>query len=228
MKPPISYMTVVEPVREVSWQARTDFAPVQAYLANESVQPIQQDGYAHWLISAVDTTYKGIRFQELSFSVALEPDPADSDTPRYFLVHAFNSRAWFAWVERVMFGCPYYPAQVQFDHSSLQVMREGKRVWGWDAISTGVGSSTYASWEGEIHLPKDLNRSYKGGAFFYAHLEGETQEHQGQVSIHANETDDPFFSWLAFVHLQVERWYERPQGIHRKSRTYPRHSKTKP
>ena len=220
MNPPIQYMTIVEPVREVTWQGRTDFAPVQAFLASESCHPIPLDGQAHWLISAVDTSYKGIRFQELSFSVAVEPTHPKRSIPDYFLVHAFNSRGWFAWVERVFFGCPYYPAETHFDHSSLRVVREGMPLWEVSMNSEQQVQTAYQVWEGEIHLPKVHNRSRKGSAFFYARLEGNATEHLGMTNIQYPELTDPFFSLLKTSHLTITRWHERPQGSHRKSQTY--------
>ncbi|MBK8030527.1 MAG: hypothetical protein IPK17_13690 [Chloroflexi bacterium] len=89
MTQPIEYVTIVEPVLEVTLIGTADRAVWAPHfdLGAQTADPVTV------VLSAVETTYMGVRFRELSLSLLL-------DDAKGILVHAFNSSRMFAFIER--------------------------------------------------------------------------------------------------------------------------------
>ena len=219
----IDYMTVIEKVREVTIHGLADLAPWQAFLADEAFPPFSSDGKAQLLISAVDAKYMGIRFQELSFSVATTSSTNPLNSNGYFLAHAFNSRPLFAMAERRFFQTPYYPAKIDFDTHNLRLSKDNTILF---EITLSQQSSClakeYRLWEGTIHLPKALRKKQNLRHYFHARLEGNAEIYNGNVdSIHINSIKDiPVLDVLEKSNLTVNEWHVRANGKHSKSKTY--------
>lgn len=84
MTNPIDYVTVIEPVYEVTLFGTAELAPWQHLLQDESLPIAPIDGRAALLLSVIDSKYMGVRFQEFSISVSVGQD-------RYFFPHALLS-----------------------------------------------------------------------------------------------------------------------------------------
>src|SRR5205809_54806 len=105
----IKWAARLKGVREVSLLGTANLAYWKSRLPAEGLVPAEQDGRAKVLVIAAAALFKGISFAEVSFSIVLatgrNSDPSDA-----YLVHAYNSRRFFALCERVFFATPYYHA----------------------------------------------------------------------------------------------------------------------
>ena len=99
---PVKFVATVYPVREVSLLGSADFAFWADRLAADHLVPMAIEGEARVMICASDAKYMGIRFRELSISIFCQRQDGNQQEAVY-LLQAFNSMRWFAWVERRMF-----------------------------------------------------------------------------------------------------------------------------
>ena len=102
----VKFVATVYPVREVSLLGSADFAFWADRLAADHLVPQACEDQARAMINASDAKYLGIRFRELSISIFCQRRDGNQQEAVY-LVQAFNSVRWFAWVERSMFSTPY-------------------------------------------------------------------------------------------------------------------------
>jgi len=89
-----------------------DAGPLTEYLARWGLSPKVSDGKGEVWIILGDMKWKGIRFQELSTSIALEDSASIAGHQPAFLIHAYNSNRFFAWSERVFFKTPFIAASI--------------------------------------------------------------------------------------------------------------------
>jgi len=111
----MKYHVEINHVREVSLVGHSDLAFWKRQLRDEALFPASIDGKATVLISSVAARFNGIRFRELSFSVAICRRENGPDVDGVYLVHAFNSNRFFALVERIFFHTPYYKGDIRVD-----------------------------------------------------------------------------------------------------------------
>jgi hypothetical protein len=115
-RPAIKYVAEVSPVKEVTLHGLADLSFWQEQLAAEGLTPLAQDGKAQLFISATEARFKGIRFRECLIGIHVQRVNAEpDDMPAMFLLHAWNSLRLFAWIERTLFGTPYYPGQIKVE-----------------------------------------------------------------------------------------------------------------
>lgn len=194
-------------------------------LGGEGFHPVPFEGQARVLVSATNAKFHRIPFRELSFSVFVSRRMGSLDAEGLYLVHAFNSVRFFAFVERTLFSTPYYPAALEVDLGpSVGIeLREKARVPFRAAMSQRPsGSASEDGWEGPIFLPR------KGGAagkLFFARLRGETtvapfDPSSDTVTIEPSPTH-PIFDWLVRSAFTPREWTLRPSATHGKSKTVP-------
>ena len=212
----INYVTVIDKVREVSLFGKANAATLTPLLKTEGLAPYSEDGQVGVLVSAVDARYKGIRFQELSVSIAVASDG-------YFLAHAFNSIKPFAFAERFFFQTPYYHAAVRVEPNHL-VLSRGNHCIFEAALSPQATYSDegYQRWEGAIHLPRKLRKQADVPHLFYAILEGEMTSYAPTLDTLTIQPmpDTDIFRMLYEAHLTIEQWCVRSNARHSKSKTY--------
>src|SRR4029079_4652040 len=97
---PITFAADIQPVREVSLLGSAGLNFWKQRCENEGLTPIEREGKAQLLIIAAAMRFKRIRFRELSFSVLVRREQKEAA----FLVHAFNTVRFFAFVERSLFA----------------------------------------------------------------------------------------------------------------------------
>lgn len=222
-QPPLA--AAIEPVREVTLSLLADLDVWKALLAQEGLRPAVTDGKARLIITASDSVFKGVPFRELAISVHVEP-PREGLAPEgHFLVHAYNSSRFFAFIERAVFHTPYYHAQVSVNPklpASIRVSRDGN-----DCFRATMGESrsprsdAAERMHGPIYLPR--GSAVEGGKLFYATLEGQTQTYdfnpaQDAVVV-SPSAPEAVFRALRDSHVQGEEWIIRERGRHAKSRT---------
>lgn len=109
----VEYITTIPHVREVMIAGTTDAEFWRARLQQANLYPFARDGKADLLISATHLKWMGMPASELVISVAACTNPDAQKTDGPFLIAAFNSVAWMAWMERTMFKTGYESAQIQ-------------------------------------------------------------------------------------------------------------------
>ena len=216
MTNPIDYVTVIEPVYEVTLFGTADLAPWQHLLQDEGLPIAPIDGRAALLLSVIDSKYMGMRFQEFSISVSVGQD-------RYFFPHAYNSIGLFALAERRMFRTPYYQGNIHIDQRHITLSHG--RITVFEATlppSVTKVSSADECWEISIHLPKHLRQTAAIPHYFHARLEGHTEHYPAEsaaISIMPT-VEDVALRRLKDSHFRLLEWRVRPTARHSKSKTY--------
>ena len=108
---PVKYLAEIRNVREICLVGSADFEFWKTHLGPSQLTPTNFAGHAHVLVSAVKLKWMGIRFEELSIAIPI--DPPDSSTHSVYLASAFNTSQLLAWCERTFFQTPYEHAQIE-------------------------------------------------------------------------------------------------------------------
>ncbi len=221
---PPAYITTVPHVREVILEGTADYAFWQAKLTPEGLTPLRDDGQAVLLVSATRLRWMGLRFNELSISVALCQHDDCAAPDALYLLHAFNSLPLLAWTERTFFRTPYFPAAFQFQHelpAHFSVSVGEQRLLRADmAPRTTPAIPDVELWEGPIYLPPRDASARRD--HFFASLGGETQVfpfHKADVFDVSPQPDVPVLQWLADSHFAGRAWRLRTGATHAKSAT---------
>jgi hypothetical protein len=221
------YDVEVSPVREVSLVANADWDFWRRKLEPEGVTPARIDGRAELLVCGASARFKGIRFRELSFSVAVCRDPAGATRDAMFLVRAFNSIRFFAWVERTFFRTPYYAGDVTVDvgppaksglttNGTARLRAEMNGAAGRTPLRTGDDG-----WEGPILLPRF--RPTDEAKMFRAKLAGLTRVYEFSTAddvLRIEPTSEhEVFADLAASDFRGREWHVREAAYHGKAKT---------
>ncbi len=166
------YQVIVHDVKEVSLYGRADLGYWQAHLAREGLAPFDDGGQAELLLIAADMVWMGVRFTELSVSVALAPAGAPDQRAGMYLAQAFNSVRWFAWVERTLFQTPYYPARTQVSAQAPVsiTLHDGAAVTFRAALAptTPLASRGPGRCAGPVYLPSAITQTRQTEQLFFA------------------------------------------------------------
>ncbi len=232
---PRKFDVVVSPVREVTLIGRADLGYWQHYLAVHDLHPTDASGNAEMLLSSCEARFKGIRFRELSVSVFVTQHAGGRSRDGAFLVRAFNSIRFFAFVERTMFRTPYYPQQVALDPQVPAFMRLGDAAQPvlHAAMSKNVVTSdntahpaTPDGWQGPIFLPDLRSPQAASPRLFYGSLTGETQTiAYGSVADTfelGSPESEPIVPILIESQFAPHEWILRAAATHGKSKTTKR------
>jgi hypothetical protein len=210
----INYVTVISPVKEVSLWGKAEAKIWQNVLKPEGLAPLVQDDKVEILISTVDSKYMGFRFQELSISVQL----SEND---YFLAHAYNSIPLFALAERKFFQTPYYAGNILVEKERL-LLNEGKSFEANLSPKAACLRTGDEDWKLTIQLPKALRKKAEKPHFFYARLQGYTENYRADLERFSLGGEEEVFQALRESHFQPEEWRVRATATHSKSATLQR------
>jgi hypothetical protein len=223
----IQYVATLPHVREVSLVGAADLGFWTDRLKAENLAPLEVDGRAQILVIAADSWFLKLRFQELSFSISLSSGGA-------FLAQAFNSRRFFAFCERTLFGTPYAFGDLAVAASlpaSVQLTRKQEPLFRAEMSAGAVaeaGSSPYQDgWEGPLFLPS-RRPEQSSDRLFFAQIRGATQtvgfQPSRDVLAIRPSNELPVFQALIDSHFSPTHWLVRPDAMHAKSKTYGRKS----
>lgn len=213
---PEKYLTVVEPVLEVSVQMVAQAAPWLALLRANDVPVLPTTDTVDLIISGVEGRYWGVMFRELSISVMMGQGVG-------YLAHAYNSVRAFAWSERRFFRTPYYYASQIDVHQDALVVTQDDRVLFQATKPMGL-PEIYEKNEADIvkiYLPRDLRKSDDIGHYFSARLEGLAQYYDtayAQVSVF-DASGIAALDCLSQSQPKISAWSVRKQAKHSKSAT---------
>jgi hypothetical protein len=219
------YVVELRGVHEVTLRGRADLDYWHQRLAGEGLFPVASDGYADLLISAVASRFFGFSFCELSVSVFVARDEQATTTDGVFLIQAFNSRRWFAAIERAMYRTPYDPAEIKVSADLPVAMRLGPAMKPWLIAEMGAGHADSVAaddvWEGTIFLPTLRGRREQ----FFARLAGDTRGYSFRPTDRfqlSRLAAAPVIATLADSGFAPSEWLVRPAATHARSKTVPR------
>lgn len=231
---PIRYQATIHNVREVILVGAADSTFWEQKLAAEDLAPFLIDGKAQATITAITSTFRGLRFEEMSIALAV-CEHANAATPAgFFLVHAFNSRRLFALAERVFLRTPYYPGAIAVQEGSparARLTLAGQPVF--DAAMSGARAPLRSGedwWEGAIYLPRRFARGQGQGERFFARMGGHTAVYpflpESDRCQMRPRKDDDALRWLIESNFTPHEWRLRGQATHARSRTGSRTAQT--
>lgn len=223
----MKYVAQLTQVREVTLRGAADLTFWTKQLQKEDLHPTRVDGQAQILLSAVDSRFMGVPFRELSISVFVSRREDGAQHEGFYLVHAFNSSRFFAFVERTFFHTPYHHAGIQVDSrlpASFQVSKaEGVILRAEMSAASGKASlrSAEECWQGPIFLPSRKS----AGKMFFAKLSGYTQTYAFSsadgVTLKPSQ-DHPIVQSLIESRFVGKEWIIRGDATHAKSKTVAR------
>jgi len=217
----IRYVAKIDHVTEVMLIGYADLDYWQEQLKPANLAPCSVHGQASVQIGATSARWYGVPFREFTISIGVGEVDANGLPCEFYLAHAFNSSAAFAWLERAFYKTPYFPGkiEVQLTPARLAVTVDGTRAFEASQINrVGAGRTLGEDWFGPIYLP---DRS----SVFYARLSGQTDSREfaapDSVSIQPVATV-PVFQALNDSHFTPTNWRVRSAAAHAKSQTYRR------
>ena len=232
----VKYIAKISRVREVSLLGEADLAFWRNRLDRESLHPAVRDDKAQLIVSSTDAKYMGLPFRELSISVFVSRGEDGAGEDGVFLVHAFHSSRFFAFIERTFFGAPYHPGEIKVDARlpASIVLRAAKKSLLRAEMSADSSVSTRPPfrsgaevWETPIFLPTKESRGIENAKVFFARLSGLTQVYPftsaDRLSLRASP-DAAVLQWLIDSRFAGKEWHLRADATHARSRTVKRGS----
>lgn len=229
----VKYVAEVHHVQEASLLGDAEATLWHRQAEAAGLMLAERDGQARLMLSACEGRFRGVKFRELSVSLAVHDIVAD-EPAAWLLVHAFNSLRLFAWIERAMFATPYYPGQIRVRAACPAMAEVDDGAGRLNAVMGAVGGSSGADprpalrsgiegFEGWIYLPPRGRLEPGRGKRFYARISGPTQAYAfnsqlDQVATVASPRS-PVFAWLKDSSFTGVEWQLRPDASHAKSAT---------
>lgn len=222
----VKFQADIEPVREVTLMGLADPAYWSQRLEPEQLTPAVLNNRAQLLIIAAEMKFKGIRFRELSISVLARSNQGDGA----FLLHAFNTVRFFAFVERNFFSAPYFHGDVQVSVQPPVLARGAIADGGAFAIEMAherePARVETAGWEGPVFLP---GATSAGRKYFIAKIWGRTRFFpfaSSDTILIKPSPRAPVLRSLLDSGFQATEWAIRDKARHAKSKTTTLRSKT--
>lgn len=211
---------VVQDVQEVSLLGSADLAFWEEHLRAEGLRPAVHQGQARITVVATAARFKGVPFRELAITVAVAGEDEAG-----FLVHAFNTSRFFAFIERTCFKTPYYPGQVELGtetSAAFSASRDGQVLLRAEALpDAGQSQADWLPdrWEGRVHLP----RRHGADWCFHAEMSGPSRRFAFDPeydTLAISRADGvPVLGWLLESGFRGSEWLLRRHAVHAKSKT---------
>jgi hypothetical protein len=231
--PGFKFVAVLPHAREIGLLGSADEVYWADLLRGQDLSPLERDGRASVLISAIESRFLGFRFRELCISVLVGRDVGGARQDGFYLAAAWNSSRYFAAVERAFFSTPYRHGNVCVDvrvPASLGLVGEAVVVFRAemfapsDAVAREPARSGVAGWHGPIFLPRDKPGASAGGKWFYARVGGDTRVFPfapARDTVSFNTPDDqPAFRWLIESGFLGREWVIREDANHARTKTF--------
>ena len=160
---PPQYIAEVRNSREVTLYGTADLGYWKQKLRPEKLVPVEQNGHARLMISAVASCWLGVRFSEFLIAVESQPLPQTATScasQGMYLLTAFNTSRAFAFMEQRYFQTPYTYGNVEVQcgpQPSIQLrQRTDEMVWATQTTPRAEAPKVHEHWEGVIYLPPSL------------------------------------------------------------------------
>ena len=220
---PVKYVAEIKNVREICLVGSADFEFWKTHLGPSQLTPTNFAGHAHVLVSTVKLKWMGIRFEELSIAIPI--DPPDSSTHSVYLASAFNTSQLLAWCERTFFQTPYEHAQITMNAEqpwSFELRDNARATLAVQCQRAAPTSTVEDDWIGSIFLPTTRQNSQR--KFFHAKLSGPVQlapfaATSAEFAVHPSP-QQPAIQLLIDSHFAPIEWRVRPNATHARSKTF--------
>lgn len=223
----VKYVAELSSVKEVSLLGTANLSYWQAYLEPLGLEPTKAEGKAQILIIAASSRFRGFPFQEVSFSVLVNPKSAQSEFGNgSYLLHAFNSVRFFAFTERFFFSTPYTYGQCEIvtkDLLKIEVLFSEKRIFLAQMVSSVservIIESGKGGWDGPVFLPAKGSKKY-----FMAKISGQTttfafEPERDKIAFPSPSASPCVLNTLLDSEFEGKFWYLRQNAYHAKSKT---------
>jgi hypothetical protein len=232
MKPPVNWVAELAHVREVSLFGTADLAFWKDRLRQRALVPAEGDGRAQILIIASESTFWGVLFRELIFSVLCRRAEGTLQDASY-LMGAFISQRLFAFCERALFSTPYSYGDVCLSVSvpaSIRLVGDGDVVFraemGVDTTEREREPSQRgeSGWQGTVFLPESGRGKRRQGNVFFVKIRGHTQTYPFLPGVDfltiAPSPDTHVLQELIDSRFVATEWVIREDATHARSKTY--------
>lgn len=229
MRRDVKYIAEVVNVRELGLTGSADLAFWTKWLEPQGLEPIDHDGSARLMFTAVDAKWMGVRFRELSIGAVVRGELGGEQQDGLHLLHAFNSSRLYAFCERRLLRTPYDHADVRVDVRLPASMHVGRSKSGaLLANMSGEAERTPSSsadecWEGPIYLPRDGNRPKAPSTWFRAKLAGQTERYPflaPDTVEFSPATGHPVLTALIESEFVAKEWSIRQSATHCRTKTF--------
>jgi hypothetical protein len=232
----IKWAAKLNGVSEVTLLGAASLSYWREKLEKDGLRPLDQNGQAQVLIIAADAIYMGLRFTELSVSILVSSADSNINKQQAYLVHAFNSRRFFAFCERTLFATPYYfadvtvssavPASVEVVESATIIFRAAMSTVDTLSLQRKPTNCADGGWEGPVYLPSTPWRANSPRRLFFARLKGFIKTYPflwrvDECLIRPRERH-PVLESLIASEFVPKQWIIRNDAQHAKSKTYKR------
>ena len=227
------YVAALSNVSEVSLVGTADLAFWKAHLSGGALAPAESEGKARLLISASAAKFMGLPFAEFSVCVLVVPPVDRGWKDAAYLVHAFNSRRFFALCERVLYSTPYYHGRVRVTAAfppAVEVCAEDGATYhaslrrGASERPPGPSRSATECWNGPVFLAGRGGGEGTARRVFFAKLQGLTRAFpyapaRDTVEI-TSASAGSVFQMLIDSRFEGREWIVREGATHARSKTY--------
>jgi hypothetical protein len=232
VRTPHPYIAEVRNSQEVTLYGSADLKYWQQRLLSEKLVPVEQDGKARLMISAVASRWLGVRFSE--FSIVILANPAghaaiDEGHSGYFLPTAYNTSRPFTFIEQRYFQTPYSYGKVDVQchpTASFSLKQRAGEMIHAASRTLSTAPKTDEVWEGPIYLPPRPAKTRALGKVFYARLGGLTEIRPFDPAIDSLSitptASEPVLGQLLDSGFAGQEWHIRSSATHARSQTYPR------
>lgn len=231
----IRYVAELSNVREVSLVGSANLSFWTDRLHPDGLEPIDRNGQAQLLLSAVDSRFMGVRFREFVVTVAACPASPERERDGHYLPQAFNTSRCFAFIERHWFATPYDHGSVDIDISpatSMQVVATDGGTFRAEMAADAPASRRQPirqdaeGWQGPIYLPRRDANAKGRGKLFFAKFGGLAKVYpflaaQDRLTIRPS-AGSPVLQCLAESEFTPTEWSVRDLATHARSMTYRR------
>lgn len=226
----IQYIATIRNVREVILLSSAASALWNSLPTPAGLNPILVSGRLSVMISATSARWMGLKFRELTISIACSQREAAETPHGYFLAQAFNSSALLAAMERRFFKTPYQKANIEIEADSnvtISLLEDEISLMASRKNLDRTGSvNSQEIWQGPIYLPQKGDQMRQSSQLFYACLGGFTQsfafDHERDVMHIGQSRNQAIFQLLNESEFNAAEWRLRNDAIHARSRTYQR------
>ncbi len=227
------YIAEVRNSQEVTLYGSADLAFWKEKLLSQNLVPVENSGQAQLMISAVASSWLGVRFKEFLIAVLVNPVPHTlgvGSSPGLYLLTAYNTSRPFVFIEQRYFQTPYNygKVEVRSEPQPAFELRQRTSVFVNAVCTTPVSAAPTVNevWEGTIYLPPRPAQARTLSKVFYARLGGLTEIssfHPGADTFRITPSpSEPVLSWVLESGFAGREWHVRRSATHARSQTYPR------
>jgi hypothetical protein len=229
MNAAVRYIAELDHVREIALVGAADLAFWKDRLRPAGLHPTEFGGDALVMISAIESRFLGVAFREATISVSLSAQGGGSGRDGAYLVRAYNSSRFFAFVERACFSSPYVHSDLRIDvrdAASVEIRRGDETDLSLCMSATpGRAPSRRGreDWRGPVFLPSRRTEAAGPSRFFPARVCGESSAYafspsEDAVTIRPRRGDSGLLS-LVESRFAGREWVLREDGSHAKGKT---------